>query len=355
MQHVLFLHTSTEFQILSFKLGDKHVCIVNMHLPDESKCRRADIPLESVLERLSAELDSLWGLSPWHALAMCGDLNTEFVQGGVFGKGVSALRMSDRSLLVQNFAAKYMLNWTSTFVEEDHVYTHVCWHTKDKSVLDYVLHAGVEGCKVSCACEIDHDAVFDSDHSPIRFELCGWHAGKFCRGQGQQARDARRARTLGSRMNEPLVQNRFAALMCEEWDKISEDTLASSKSTLEYMCECLHTAQTRAALETPKQANKDTLAEYCKDELLDLAEAVGEARRPALNALNRKKKAYFRERAKRKLRSTSLSKPRTGSEKQSGIFPLRINGIMTNNPQEWQPAFTALYRQLFRDDDNTEA
>jgi hypothetical protein len=173
-----------------------------------------------------------------------------------------------------------MLNWTSTFVEEDNVCTHVCWHTKNKSVLDYVLHAGVEGCKVSCSCEIDHEAAFDSDHSPIRFELCGWQAGRRCRGQGRQSKEARRARTLGARMNEPLVQHRFAALVCEEWDNISESTLTSSKNTLEFMCECIQSAQTRAIKETPKQASKDTLSEYCKNELLDLAEAVGEARRP---------------------------------------------------------------------------
>jgi hypothetical protein len=342
MENTFHICTRREFQVLGIRIGPSVVCIANVHFPDRTKCLQTGISLEGVLDALVQELDSLAQVSPWHTLLLAGDFNAEFVAGGQIGNAVSGSRMCPRSSLIMDKLERYLFTWSSTHLEEASPYTHVHHCTKHRSVIDYVLVSTPVGGKSSVSCRIEYECGFDSDHIPISFDVCGWTKGK------QKSYKPRKF-SSASRMKEVAVQNRFSALMSEAIATPEFASCSSSFEALEYFQSAIVKSQETACREAPEAVPKVTLRSFCEAEISALDNAVGEHRRPALNALNARKKLFFAARAKEKLRSEALLKPRDDKTAAKGRFPIRVGDALSDDPQVWMPCFTSLYQALFHD------
>jgi ribonuclease HI/exonuclease III len=347
MQDVVHITNTREYQIVVLHHNAVHVCFANVHLPDAVKCDRLGICLRTLLDNLCASLQSALDAFQLHSAFLVGDLNTEFTPGGDFGKAVSGLVMDARAHMVKEKLDQFLFCWDSTHVEDPNPYSHIHKVTKRRSTLDYALHCTTAGNKAALRCEFAYDMGFCSDHVPILLELRGWKKGavrkKPCRAFSRP------------RMHEVAVQNRYAALLDDCLSHADPDVWNSSFSALEFVASSITKSQARASKETPEADKDATLREFCSNEIDILNNSQGEARRDALKDLNKKKKEYFRKRARENLCKSALQQPREGKQKHSGTCPINVQGILSNDPKEWQPAFTQLYKNLFHDAENGPA
>jgi hypothetical protein len=268
---------------------------------------------------------------------LAGDFNAEFVAGGCIGNAVSGAHVCPRSTLIVDKLERYLFTWSSTHLEETAPYAHIHHCTKRRSVIDYVLVSTPHGGKSSVSCNIEYECGFDSDHIPITCDVCGWTKGK------QQSCKPRKF-SSANRMQEVVVQNRFSALMSEALSAPEFVTCSTSFDALEYFQNAIVKSQETACREAPAAVPKNTLRSFCEVEIAVLDGAVGEERRPALNALNACTKLFFSARAKDKLRSEALTKPRDDSTAAKGRFPIRAGDVFSDDPQVWMPCFTPLYQ-----------
>jgi hypothetical protein len=111
---------------------------------------------------------------------------------------------------------------------------------------------------------------------------------------------------------------------------------------LEFVSEAIQACQKRAVESSPVMVRDPGLREFCRAEFEALEGAEGDARRALLKELNRKKKEFFRERAKKRLCKEAMAKPREGKEKKGGFSSPRERHL------ELEPAGVAasLHRAL---------
>jgi hypothetical protein len=214
--------------------------------------------------------------------------------------------------------------------------------------MDYVMHCTSAGHLSTVQCQIAYDAGFASDHIPIFFDFKGW-----CKGTGKKTR--KQHFVPSSRMREVAVQNRLPALIEECFDESAPSDWNTSLGALEFVAGSIVKSQTRAVRATPEPDRDQGLREYCEAEIDALNCSQPEERRAALKLLNKTKKEYFRKRARDNLCKSALKCPREGKEKHSAAGAINVNGVLSTNPQEWQPVFTQLYRDLFYDASNCAA
>jgi hypothetical protein len=144
---------------------DGEVVFLSMYLPDDSK------PLDQFCAAISAIDNCLITFGAHSRIVVGGDANVEFPPcGHLIGASVSGSFVNARGNLLLGLAAKWNLEWTSTFSDQTPCWTIEHKSTKKQFVLDYIL-----SCGGSCRTRILYDWDYNSDHRPISFEFSVRH------------------------------------------------------------------------------------------------------------------------------------------------------------------------------------
>jgi ribonuclease HI len=309
---------------------DKPYVFVNLHLPDAIKCTRKNMDVRVLLEQLSLILESRWLTKPWHQLIVAGDTNCPVAGECSFALGDV---LSAHSHAVASFMEKWQLHHASGDIDvpPHERYTHLHYVTKQVSIIDHIFASGRNGVHVRC--EVNHEMLVKSDHSPLiaRIELS----------KGRK----RRRRAYPPRLQSFESVNMFQALAGElEFENLEEASLGLSRVMDVVRC----TPQSR-----PKQHDFSCLEPYrehirqCKDPV---------ARKNAIDLFHKEKKRALAKRHCDRFVSKSLGAPREDKSKHTGaIQPLEVNGVATYDAREWKSAFLNYYNELFGDANNSFA
>ena len=229
---------------------------------------------------------------------MGGDLNVSLPKVEGLGDAVHGTEWDSRCGLVWDFAAKYMLDWTSTRMSVDD-YTHVGKTTGHRRTIDYVMHASSHGHVSHLNCKTGYNLVYDSDHVPILCELVI---------VGRRRRHRAHTRSSARDLSCVITQNRYQVLMNEENECFNADSTLSSVAAL------IKKVQNKA-IETTKHIKmernrKPQMQAQIQGELLELELASNnQERRDALRNINNKNKVSCTSALRPTLLKTQCARP----------------------------------------------
>jgi hypothetical protein len=338
----LVVHVSTkrQYQLLCFELRpDYRILVVNAHLPD-SGSEAANGSLSLHLVGLEAEMNALWSDLPWCQLVFAGDLNTEMPRCNHFGEAISGDRWNPRVEALVSFAARWGLQWSSTFLEQG-TYTHEQHNGHARSVLDYMCLASGAQCDACLAVEVSHSGSLSSDHAILRGQLTVARRPK-----------RRSARRVPMPLRSFESKNRYAALV-DDCEHVSDSLEGLGKHIVDSFKRAGDYAGDWKADNSVSSA-ASSFKEVLKVELAAVKVATGvEDRKEAVKNLNTKKKSLARARACDIFVKTGLSAPRASKAKSRQRHPLVVDGAECWDTRVWEVEFRKVYESLFVDLENS--
>jgi endonuclease/exonuclease/phosphatase family metal-dependent hydrolase len=319
----------------------KRILFASVYLPD---CAKSFEVFSDALREVDALLDEVWS-SPetaWDLLLLAGDLNIEIPVTPLTGKAASAQEWNQRSSAVYEFSLKWHLGWE---VSLDHdQYSHINYADKHTSTLDYVLMSSAAGCVASASFRPEIELCHFSDHIPLVGNLTI-----------SARRAKRKQRPFKPKLDwkDPLLRNKFAALLLEDNDRGALESVNDFQNSFCKSLKLLQSESRPYGVHVPSCSNIP-VSEQCKAERAALAEATSpEMRLQASRALSAKKRKIRNAREAAQFESRALHAPR--EDKQSGpVHSLCIQDKIVFDPEQWRNEFVKLYRQLFSDPSNNE-
>ena len=166
------VHRAFASKILKSEFGRHHAAVklssldgdavfLSMYLPDTSKS------FESFAAAVSDIDNCLVSFGTHSRIIVGGDADVQLPPCDLLvGPAVSGSYANDRGNILLCLAAKWNLEWTSTFSDQTPCWTIELKNTKEHLVLDYVL-----SCGGSCRTKIMYDWDYNSDHRPLSCEF----------------------------------------------------------------------------------------------------------------------------------------------------------------------------------------